>query len=1304
MAMGSPGGKEVGRLSIRVVADASGMRREIRREAQEIDDVTINVEADTTGFYEEIEAAREGASKTSASIDINAGVDNNKLRAKVKAAVEAAARGQRMDIPVYLNQATFHNGMYNLRSQMAQLTRERFTVRPEVAADSLRKARDDMQAAIDNLKINPMRVFSVGGSGDIDIFDSTKEEIARLEREFDGAKIRFDAEIDMADARREFYSTLASFEESANAFDLKLATNDQWMKDWERGLDRINVSMRQADQNHQNYLDMWDRRHKRAALSAEVFGRKLELALAGVAVSGIASGLALVGGYLGAGVVQAVALAGALSQIVGLAAVLPGLFAGGLASIGVLVLGFQGFGDALSALMDEDASPEDVAKALEKVSPAAGEAAKAVAGLKPAFRSLKEGIQESLFVGLDAGIARLETFANAMKPSLTAIGAGWNSVFTQMLGASADATVLSGFDTTFKNFGGMLTRLSAGIPAAARGFATLSAAGSQFFDSIGNYGAQQMREFEGWVGRITTDGSLERWVQNGKMAFSDLWAVVRNTGASLAAIFRVSGGQGILTDIRNISQEMRAFTESARGAETFQKIFFGAREIIKGVHDSLRPLGPMFTELVTGVGRFTSSFSASFGSAMAGGQTAMRQFMDMLVGLAPAMAGIIGGAVTGIGELAQQLAPSLQMLGNTLVPFIKELGEFAGGAGTVFLTSLTAILAVVNTLLGAVPGLSAALGGMFAVMAGASFIKKRADDFGIFGTNAGTAAGAADKAGGAMGRFGKAMSGLGKMLPAVAIAAGLYMIVDVVHQKLNPAFHELGDLASKLPGELSSINSQVSSGSISAAAAVKQHAAAWDQVTAAAGKAREEAENGFWEQLGRDIIGLGMADRIQQGSGTNGLGIAAARAASKAALDAEIAALTAATKAQATYNEAQIAATKAAEDFGVGSPQHVAALNALDAASRALAAAKAEEANATKTATQMMNEQTEASASLLGLQGDAAQAQLNVNAAMAGYNEAIATHGEGSQQATVALGKLSESILVAAQSAGAAAQAQAVATGTSDGLSESYAAQMAYLQPLIDAGGPAAEAAMAHAEALAWTSTKAVLAADDFDLLKGSIVAVPNSKEVVITADAYQANKTVIDTNYNVSVMPGGLIKITAKDEATQAAKNIVSGIGQMVASITVTTNYKPGPSGAAAGVAGGWSFRDGGYIDQGSHSRVDDVPAMLAKGEYVVNAATVKKLGVSFFDDLNFGDGASRTSGDITGKFADGGATSAWFDRAIQRSMSTGVRDIDLGSVAAPARGRGGNTFIMPDVDPVSIAREVDRINGFNSTLAEVL
>lgn len=92
----------------------------------------------------------------------------------------------------------------------------------------------------------------------------------------------------------------------------------------------------------------------------------------------------------------------------------------------------------------------------------------------------------------------------------------------------------------------------------------------------------------------------------------------------------------------------------------------------------------------------------------------------------------------------------------------------------------------------------------------------------------------------------------------------------------------------------------------------------------------------------------------------------------------------------------------------------------------------------------------------------------------------------------------------------------------------------------------------------------------------------------------------------------------------------VMSAIGSAIALYKQNHKNVNSPQFAEGGVIGGRTARTK------SEGRRDDVPIWASKGEYIINAETVKKYGIDFFDEINFGKKPNRAN--LTGRYADGG------------------------------------------------------------------
>jgi hypothetical protein len=110
---------------------------------------------------------------------------------------------------------------------------------------------------------------------------------------------------------------------------------------------------------------------------------------------------------------------------------------------------------------------------------------------------------------------------------------------------------------------------------------------------------------------------------------------------------------------------------------------------------------------------------------------------------------------------------------------------------------------------------------------------------------------------------------------------------------------------------------------------------------------------------------------------------------------------------------------------------------------------------------------------------------------------------------------------------------------------------------------------------------------------------------------------------------------------------NIVSQISKMMASAIVNKFLSSFFGGVFGFADGGYvrGYASGGTVWGPGTSTSDSIPAMLSRGEYVMNAAAVRRLGVPYLDMLNTGQMAG---------FATGGPVMA--DTAIPAMGKSGV------------------------------------------------
>lgn len=130
--------------------------------------------------------------------------------------------------------------------------------------------------------------------------------------------------------------------------------------------------------------------------------------------------------------------------------------------------------------------------------------------------------------------------------------------------------------------------------------------------------------------------------------------------------------------------------------------------------------------------------------------------------------------------------------------------------------------------------------------------------------------------------------------------------------------------------------------------------------------------------------------------------------------------------------------------------------------------------------------------------------------------------------------------------------------------------------------------------------------------------------------------------------------------------KNLISQAVQLLAQWTMVfalvsafTNPKTGAAAAnkiVLGIGDWKGFATGGFVAGPGTSTSDSIPAMLSDGEYVLNAAAVRAVGIGTLDAVNYGRSAH---------FADGGAVGDAGAAPIGGNVTINVSTIDASGFA---------------------------------------
>lgn len=160
----------------------------------------------------------------------------------------------------------------------------------------------------------------------------------------------------------------------------------------------------------------------------------------------------------------------------------------------------------------------------------------------------------------------------------------------------------------------------------------------------------------------------------------------------------------------------------------------------------------------------------------------------------------------------------------------------------------------------------------------------------------------------------------------------------------------------------------------------------------------------------------------------------------------------------------------------------------------------------------------------------------------------------------------------------------------------------------------------------------------------------------------------------------------SAKDAFADFARSVLAAINRIASQKLAESLFGSLFGGGGAGGTGGFGalvssffkgFATGGYVTGPGTSTSDSIPARLSAGEYVVNAAAVKRVGVAFLQSINGISAGPRVAGP-TLAFAAGG----------------------LVPETAPAQAPGQSVRIVNVIDPAMAADYLNSSSGEKTIL----
>lgn len=275
--------------------------------------------------------------------------------------------------------------------------------------------------------------------------------------------------------------------------------------------------------------------------------------------------IAIIPGLIGA----LIALGAELVNIIGLIGLIPGSIAVLVAAIAPLIIGFQNFGDALSAIMQGD--KEGINEALKKLAPSARAVAKEFAKIVEPFRKLQLAVQQALFAPLIGELTRLvRTVIGPLQGGLVAVAGTIGQLIGMFINLINSADGVAFINAVFSTTNDILKVVGPALIALAGAFMNVATAAQPTIKMLSEKFADVLLKVADFINRSIQDGSFQKFIDDALVALKeimDLSGAVIDFFGALFTQDTAGAGQAILQNLTDIIRVITDFINSEDGQD-----------------------------------------------------------------------------------------------------------------------------------------------------------------------------------------------------------------------------------------------------------------------------------------------------------------------------------------------------------------------------------------------------------------------------------------------------------------------------------------------------------------------------------------------------------------------------------------------------------------------------------------------------------------------------------------------------------------------------------------------------------------
>lgn len=268
-----------------------------------------------------------------------------------------------------------------------------------------------------------------------------------------------------------------------------------------------------------------------------------------------------------------IGLAAALADLIGLVGLLPSGFLVLLAAIVPLIVAFQNFGDALSAVASGDI--DKINEALAKLSPSAAQVAREIGTLLPNLRLLQRHVQEAFFFPLRGALPQLvEVLLPSLIFGMGQVSGAFGRLLREVIEFFSLPENITLINNLFATTARIIDSLSPSLVKFLVGFLEVGNTALPIFEKLSNIALTAFGEFGDFLAEAARTGELDKFIDEAVSTARELLNLFKEIGALLKTVFDATDeeGRGFIQTLADLTSRLNEFLKTPEGQRALEDL------------------------------------------------------------------------------------------------------------------------------------------------------------------------------------------------------------------------------------------------------------------------------------------------------------------------------------------------------------------------------------------------------------------------------------------------------------------------------------------------------------------------------------------------------------------------------------------------------------------------------------------------------------------------------------------------------------------------------------------------------------